>query len=81
MTAQQDSTSKYEVVRQFTAYVGRNGASGEDPHILEKGAIVWPDANFWGDRPQARALVVRFQCNDSWFYVDRKTFLDCTRRK
>jgi hypothetical protein len=79
MTARHDPKLKYEVVRPFTAYV-QNGGSAEDPQILEKGAVVWADENFREERPRESKLVVRFLCNDSWFYVDRQTFLDCTRR-
>jgi hypothetical protein len=80
MPTHQDPALKYEVVRQFTAYVVQNGGSAEDPHVLEKGAVVWADGNFRGERPRESELVVRFLCNDSWFYVDRQTFLDCTHK-
>ena len=80
MTAQPRPSAKYEVVREFTAYIVQNAGSTEDPRILEKGAIIWADAGFWEDRPRESALVVRFLCDDSWFYVDRETFVDCTRK-
>jgi hypothetical protein len=80
MTARRDPTLKYEVVRQFTAYVVQNGGSGEDPQTVEKGAVVWADRNFLEERPRESELVVRFVCNDSWFYVDRQTFFDSTRK-
>lgn len=79
MTAQPRPSAKYEVVRQFTAYMVQNAGSSEDPRILEKGAILWSDGNFFEDRPRESALVVRFLCDDSWFYVDRETFVHCTR--
>ena len=81
ITAQPRPSAKYEAVRQFTAYIVHNGGSAEDPLILEKGAVLWADTSFWRDCPRESALVVRFLSGDSWFYVDRETFVDCTRKR
>jgi len=80
MTPPQNQSDKYEVVHRFSAYV-QNGASPQDPRILKKGAILSADMEFDQKSSRESALVVRFHFDDSWFYVDRETFEDCTRKK
>jgi hypothetical protein len=76
----QQASLKYEVRNQFTAYrVQSEGGTGQDPRILETGAIIWADSDFGKDKPAFGALIVRFLCNDAWFYVDLETFARCTR--
>lgn len=83
MTAPQDQSEEYEVVRPFTAYFAPNRGQMqiEDPLALAKGAIIRADIEFSEDSSPESALVVRFSFDDRWFYVDRETFVDCTRRR
>jgi hypothetical protein len=81
MAALQDQSENYEVIHPFTAYFAPNTGEVEDPHALAKGAIVRADVEFGQDNSPESALVVRFMFGDRWFYVDRETFVDCTRKK
>lgn len=80
MSERKQSLSKYEVIRQFTAYTFQwdEEAIGE-PRRLEQGAILSADPDFWKDKPWKGALVVRFLCRNVWLYVDRETFINSTR--
>jgi hypothetical protein len=80
MSERQQSRSKYEITRQFTAYSFQweEGVAGE-PRVLEKGTIVLADPDFWRDKPWKGAQVVRFLCDNVWLYVDREAFINSTR--
>ena len=80
MSERQQSRSKYEIIRQFTAYVFQweEDVDGE-PRLLEAGTMILADPDFWEDKPWKGAPVVRFLCDDVWLYVERETFIDCTR--
>jgi hypothetical protein len=80
MSERQQSRSKYEIVHRFIAYTFQwdEEAVGE-PRVLEEGAIVSADTDFWKDKPWRGTLVVRFLCDHLWLYVDRETFLNSTR--
>jgi hypothetical protein len=73
---QRESCLQYKVTRRLNAYP----AQGSDTVVLDEGVIVWADPDFWNDKPWKGELVVRFLCNESWFYVDRETFVESTRR-
>lgn len=81
MTARPDQSTEFEVVRQFTAYIVQNAGKTEDPRPLRKGSIIRTEIESETASTPESALVVRFLWNDNWFYVDRETFLDCTRKK
>ena len=78
MSIRQEFRSKYEAIRRFTAYRSEKGFAG-DPRTVERGTIIWADPDFWKEKRLEGTLVVRFLCNDSWFYVDRETFASSTR--
>lgn len=82
MSESRQSRSKYEITQEFTAYSFQwEEEVREDTRTLEKGVIVWADPDFWRDKPWKGKMVVRFLCDNAWFYVDRQTFDISTRRQ
>jgi hypothetical protein len=79
VSIRQESRSKYEAIRRFTAYSREEGFAG-DPRIVERGAVIWADPDFWKEKRLEGTFVVRFLYNDNWFYVDRETFASSTRK-
>jgi hypothetical protein len=81
MSKRQQSRSRFEITRRFTAYAFQGeGEVSENPYVLEKGETVLADLDFWNDKPLEGALIVRFLCKDRWFYVERETFVHSTRK-
>ena len=80
MKSQTESRSQYVVIHGLIAYTGQGKGYAADPRILEKGAIIWADPDFWKDKRWAGQLVVRFLCDNAWFYVDQETFASSTRK-
>jgi hypothetical protein len=81
MSKRQQSRSRFEITRQFTAYAFQGeGEVSEDPYVLKKGEIVLADLDFGNDKPLEGALIMRFLYEDKWFYVERETFVRSTRK-
>ena len=81
MSERQQSRLKYKIVRKFTAYSFQwDEEAVDEPRVLERGAIVSADPDFWKDKPWKGALVVRFLCDNVWLYADRETFINSTTR-
>ena len=72
------SRSRYEVIQEFTAQ--REEGFAHEPRTVRTGQVLWADPEYWKDQPWEGIDAVRFDWNDTKFYIERETFLRSTRK-
>lgn len=76
-----ESRSPYAVTRTFAAFrVQREEGYAPDEHRMRVGFVLFADPAYWKGRIWEGQEVVQFSHETSRFYVERRTFLSCTRR-